>query len=285
MNTTTNPATGGQPKGHGAEASALVTADWLTEHLADPRVRVVEIDVSPAPHREGHIPGAVLWDIYTDLKDEAYAFVGHRAFEDLIRRSGIDADSTIVFYGYAPAFGFWLMRRFGHHDVRILDTSRATWQAEGRPWTDVVTPPSTTAYRLGDEVHEVRASIDDVRRLIDDRSHTILDVRSTLEYEGERFWPSGGMQPNGRSGHVPTAVSSPADHYLDESGSFLSIDQLEGCFPASRGGSGVTTYCTIGARASTAWFVLTELLGRADVRVYDGSWAEWGLDPTTTIDR
>ena len=79
-----------------------------------PIVRVVEVDVSPAAYDDWHIDGAVLWNVYTDLKDADYRTVGTAALERLVARSGIGPDSTVVFYGYAPAVGLWLMKLYGH---------------------------------------------------------------------------------------------------------------------------------------------------------------------------
>lgn len=115
---------------------------------------------------------------------------------------------------------------------------------------------------------------------------TLIDVRSAAEYRGERFWPSGGMEPGGRAGHVPSAVHQPIDGLHHEDESFRSAAELRRMFASTvLDGSGeLITYCTIGGRAATAWFVLTYLIGRDRVRVYDGSWAEWGRVPDTSVE-
>src|SRR6202044_1367082 len=88
----------------------LVDTGWLAAHLHDPAVRIVEVDVSRAGYDDWHIDGAVLWNVYADLKDADYRTVGTAALERLVARSGIGPDSTVVFHGYAPALGFWLMK-------------------------------------------------------------------------------------------------------------------------------------------------------------------------------
>ena len=115
----------------GTSDSVLVGPQWLQAHLSDPRVRVVEVDVSTAAYDDWHIDGAVLWNVYADLKDASYRLAGTAALERLVARSGIDPDSTVVFYGYAPAVGVWLMKLYGHPDVAhpgLLTRHLAGWR-------------------------------------------------------------------------------------------------------------------------------------------------------------
>ena len=265
----------------------LVDAAWLDAHLRDPAVRVVEVDVSRRAHDEWHIDGAVLWDVYRDLKDADYRLIGPAATMSLLARSGIGPGCTVVFYGYAPALGFWLMKLYGHDDVRVLDCSRDAWRAEGHPVNSRPAEPALAGYILPRPDGQLRAGHAAVRDAIGRPGSTVVDVRSWDEYRGERFWPSGGLEPGGRAGHVPSAVHQPVDGLCDERGAFRAAADLRGVFSAVDldGTDELITYCTIGGRACTAWFILTYLLGRDHVRVYDGSWAEWGRMADTPVER
>jgi thiosulfate/3-mercaptopyruvate sulfurtransferase len=261
-----------------ARPEALVDAGWLARHLEDPDLRLVEVDVSAKAYAEGHLPGAVLWNVYRDLKDVDYRLIDRAATDDLVARTGIHRDSKVVFYGYAPALAFWLMKLYGHSDVRILDCSRDAWRAAGHPWSTATPEPAAAGYPLGDEDPRIRADRAAVQDAIGAEDTLLLDVRSEAEYLGERFWPSGSMEPDGRAGHVPSAVHQPIDDLYDGDGAFRHASNLRSLFRSVDldGTDEIITYCTIGGRAATAWFTLTYLLGREHVRVYDGSWAEWG---------
>jgi thiosulfate/3-mercaptopyruvate sulfurtransferase len=113
-----------------------VDVDWIAAHRGEPGVRMVEIDVSRAAYDEGHIPGAVLWNAYSDLRDPNYKPVGLAEFGRLLTRSGITPATCVVTYGYSAPLGFWLLRAHGHEDVRMLmarATSGRKWDTRGAP--------------------------------------------------------------------------------------------------------------------------------------------------------
>lgn len=263
-----------------------VDVDWIAAHLGDPGVRLVEIDVSRAAYDEGHIPGAVLWNAYADLRDPNYEPVGLAELGRLLSRSGITPDTCVVTYGYSAPLGFWLLRAHGHEDVRMLMGPRDQWAQVGRPWSTDVPAVAESARPPVVANDDLLASREAVMSAIDEASQLVLDVRAEREYDGELFWPSGATEDVGRTGHVPGAVSVPIALLRAEDGTLRSADELRGVFERA----GVTrdkaliTYCTIGNRASEAWFALKYLLGYPDVRVYYGSWVEWGKATDTPIE-
>ena len=269
-----------------SERDVLVNAGWIADHLDDPAVRMVEVDVSPATYNNGHIPGAVLWNAYSDLRDPAYVPVPRRDFERVLSRSGIGPDTTVVFYGYGAFLGFWLMKAHGHRDDRMLDGARDEWEKAGGAWSAEVPTPPGTSYQLPVQDVNLLTSRAEIERRIGDPTILLLDVRSVAEFQGERFWPSGATADVGRAGHIPGAVHVPIDLVRDESGAIKGADELRRLFleagvsPDRK----VITYCTIGNRASLAWFVLKYLLGYPNVTVYQGSYVEWGKLPDSAIE-
>lgn len=269
-----------------AGSSPIVDADWVAAHGGDPNVRVVEIDVSRASYDAGHIPGAVLWNAYSDLRDPDYRPIGRAELERLLSRSGVAPETCLVFYGYGAALGLWLMTAHGHRDVRMLAGSRDRWVQGGGKWSTEVPEPAESSYPLAAARADLLASQATVEAAIGDPAHVLLDVRSEEEYRGERFWPSGATEDVGRAGRLPGAISVPIDLLRNEDDTLKTPDELQRAFE----GAGVTAekkvivYCTIGNRASQAWYGLRYLLGYSDVSVYYGSWVEWGKAPDTPVE-
>jgi thiosulfate/3-mercaptopyruvate sulfurtransferase len=128
---------------------ARVDDAWVASHINDPTVRFVEVDVSAAAYKAGHIPGAVLWNAYTDLRHPDYRPASDAELQDLLRKSGVTSDMTLVFYGYGAHLGFWLSTSHGHRDVRLMDGSRERWTTGGRSWSTEIPAPATSQYALG----------------------------------------------------------------------------------------------------------------------------------------
>jgi thiosulfate/3-mercaptopyruvate sulfurtransferase len=269
--------------GHGE----IVDVDWIAARVGDPRVRLVEVDVSRAAFDEGHIPGAVVWNAYTDLRDENYRPVGLAELERLFSRSDIAPQTCVVVYGYSAPLGFWLLKTHGHEDVRIVIGPREQWAQAGHEWTTDTLESSERVYPPVTANADWLASRQAVEDAIDDPAQIILDVRAEAEYRGEIFWPSGATEDAGRAGHVPGAVSVPIDLLRTEGGKLKSPGQLRRSLEQAgvTKDKAVTTYCTIGNRASEAWFALKYLLDYPEVRVYYGSWVEWGKATDTPIEK
>lgn len=282
----TNTSTRADEKTSGyARPDVLVTTDWVSEHLADPAVRVVEADEDVLLYEVGHIPGAVKVDWHTELQDPVERdFLDKAALERLMSEKGIDDGTTIVLYGdknnWYATYTFWLLKMFGHEDVRVMDGGRVKWEREGRRWTrDVPTYPRTM-YRAQEPDTSIRAFRDEVFQQME-ANRPLVDVRSPAEFTGDLIhmldYPQEGAQ---RGGHIPHARNIPWGTAVNpEDGTFKAADELRSIYQEQNGitpGQTVISYCRIGERSSHTWFVLKYLLGYPDVKNYDGSWTEWG---------
>ena len=189
--------------------SGTVDVESIAAQVGDPGVRLVEIDVSRAAYDEGHIPGAVLWNAYADLRDPNYKPVGVAELERLLTRSGISPGTCVVTYGYSAPLGFWLLQAHSHENVRMLMGPRDQWAQIGHEWSTDAPAVAESAHPPVVATDNLLASRKAVESAINDASQLVVDVRAEAEYDGKLFWPSGATEDIGRTGHVPGAVSVP----------------------------------------------------------------------------
>jgi thiosulfate/3-mercaptopyruvate sulfurtransferase len=265
-------------------ADVLVSTDWVAEHGKDQNVRLVEVDVDTKAYDTGHIAGAVGWNWKTDTQDTLRRNLPTpEQLQDLLRRAGFSAGTTVLLYGdnnnWFAAYALWLLKYYGHHDVRLINGGRTKWIAEGRELaTDVPTYPAST-YTVKQPNKDIRALRDLVLDNVNKAGAVLVDVRSPKEFSGELLAPENLPQEGAqRGGHITGAINIPWAQAVAEDATFKTPDELRALY----GGQGVTSdknviaYCRIGERSAHTWFVLKYLLGYPNVRNYDGSWTEWG---------
>ncbi|HET8656556.1 MAG TPA: sulfurtransferase [Longimicrobiaceae bacterium] len=269
-----------------AHPEALVTTDWVAQHLDDPKVRIVESDEDVLLYDTGHVPGAVKVDWHADLNDQLTRdYLDAQSFARLLSSKGIAPDTTVVFYGdknnWWATYALWVFQLFGHDKVKIMDGGRKKWEDEGRPLTTDVPSYAATNYPVPTrDDSKIRAFKDEVLQHLQSKGQ-LVDVRSPDEYTGKKLhmpdYPQEGAM---RGGHIPTAKNVPwAKAVNPETGEFKTADQLRSIYEGEAGlkeGQNTIAYCRIGERSSHTWFVLKYLLGWKNVRNYDGSWTEWG---------
>ena len=261
----------------------VVSTEWVAEHLNDPKVRIVEVDVDTKAYGEGHAPGAAGWAWDTQLCDTVRRdIIPKDKFEALMSQSGIGNDTTVALYGdnnnWFAAWAFWQLKIYGHADVRLMNGGRKKWLTEGRELATELPKYSKTSYRANNPDYSIRGFLPEVTKAVEQRAVQLVDVRSAQEYSGELLAPPGLPETCQRGGHIPTAKNIPWGKACNEDGTFKSAEELKQLY----GGAGITgekpviAYCRIGERSSHTWFVLKYLLGYSNVKNYDGSWTEWG---------
>lgn len=272
------------------DLQVVVDTQWLGDRLDDPSVQIVEVEMTPALYKDAHIPGAVFWNIMADLlHPDLHQNLDTNHIEQLLSRSGITNETTVVAYGSYPGTGawiFWLFKLFGHADVRVLDGGHQKWMAEGRPVTSRFSTFAPAEYRAKPLDMNLRVLADEVKTAIARPDQVLLDVRTLQEYQGEYFLMK---TPEGteRAGHIPGAIHLEHTLTLNEDGTFKSMSELQELF-TSRGitpNKEIFPYCAIGGRSAYMWFVLKHLLGYPNVRNYDGSWNEWSRLSDALIER
>ena len=274
------------------QPSVLVTPAWLEANLTAPGIRIIDVGRTRDEFEAGHIPYAQYVDRRTEFvetENRGLSNVATRdAVEAVLSRLGVDTDTTIVLYdSHSNRFAarlFWVLRYYGHRRIRILDGGQPAWQSAGGSLTTDAHPVPPTDYRVERVEARYRADQAYVQDALRRPGFEIVDARAAEFYSGEAAGSRNNV-PNAKSGRIPGAQHFFWADHVNEDGTFKSVAELKARYEAL----GITpdetviSYCHIGIQASTPWFVLTELLGYPDVRLYDSSMAEWANATDTEL--
>jgi thiosulfate/3-mercaptopyruvate sulfurtransferase len=254
----------------------MVDVDWLTDHLEDPDVRIVDARTT-FDYQKGHVKNAIniqLLDIVRSRGGLPAMCASEKDIGALLGSKGIDNDATIVIYdnfgGLFSARLLWTLEHFGHKKVRVFDGSIRRWLAEGEEFETEV-PSFPSAKFSTSHIEANLATKAWITENIKNPNVRFLDVRKEGEYSGKVAFGK-------RGGHIPGAVHI---HWVDAidpaTGRFKPMRELREMY-TTRGitpDKEIATYCWMGMRASHGYMIL-RLLGYPRVRNYDSSWSEWG---------
>ena len=273
----------------------LVTTDWLSQHLDDPDLVVLDCTVRTeseegggyrnvsgrADYDRGHIPSAGFADLTGDLCDGdspiEFALPTPEQFCAAMGELGVGDDSRVVLYdGFMSAWAarvWWMLRWVGFDRAALLDGGLKVWTAEGRPLS--TEPATRPVKRLTPAPRpELIADRHEVLAAIDDGAVSLIDTLPEAYYRGEQTLYA-------RPGHIPGASNICAVDLLDESGRYRPQDELAAMHDGDRDARTIT-YCGGGIMASSSAFVMTRL-GFTDVAVYTASLQEWAADPANPL--
>jgi len=278
-----------------ATMDTLVTAQWLSQHLDDPDLVVLDCTVrvdmeegggfrivsGRADYDGGHIPSAGFADLMGDLSDGEsplrFAVPTPERFAAAMGALGVGDDSRVVLYDASgsawAARVWWMLRWVGFDRAALLDGGLGAWTAEERPLS--TEPANRPAKQLTPAPRpELIADRDEVFAAIDNSAVSLIDALPEASYRGE-------MAMYDRPGHIPGASNVSAIALLDESGRYRPHDELAAMHDGDRNARAIT-YCGGGIAASSNAFIMTRL-GFTDVAVYTASLQEWAADPANPM--
>lgn len=263
-----------------ALSDKLVNTDWMLDNLDNDNVVVIDLR-GEDDYAEGHIPGALrLTPNPVFQEEDENGVAGMLPSADHIASAlsdlGVESDDTVVFYdGFSNLWAsraLWALDVYGHGDTRLIDGSWNLWSAnELETSTDTPSVTASTYAFSGQPNNDIIAGWEEVLTSVEDPSKIVCDARSPEEYAGKDVRAAAG-------GHIPEAGNVNWNRAVDENGQFLPASELREIYEGEgiEGDKVVFTLCQTAVRATHSWFVLQELLDYPTVKVYDGSWTEWG---------
>jgi len=280
------------PFGHGNVK--WVSTQWLQDNLNDPNLSILDAQPDIEDYCAGHIPGAVHLDEATLRAPKGglpAQYIPAEAAKLLFRRIGLDNELPVVVYsgqgaytgtggGLAQSMLAYALARFGHNRVYVLDGGLDKWRQEGKPLSQEF--PRLAEGRFRPTVRQEYAiDMEQVKKLKDRGDAILLDVRSATLYRDKGPWC--------RAGHIAGAVNLPwRTLMVGDNPTLVKCDDEIRRILKDRG---VTTdktiivSCGVGRESTSVFLLLKWYLGYPDVRLYEGSFAEWAdypKNPTVT---
>lgn len=261
--------------------SLVISAKQLNKMLGKKNLLIV--DTRPfVSYSESHIPGAVNIDLmqfhWIDTSKEGVAQF-NRQMRILLSNMGVSFDKLVIFYddvsGPSAARGVWLLLYFSHGNVAMLDGGLNAWKTSKFKTESKTNPFAHSVFR-GKVNPNILADFGRVRSGSKGDRTAIIDARSTSEYDGTTLRAA-------RAGHIPRAINIDWNENLQQN-SFRSLEALGSLYNKVPKDADVITYCQGGYRAANT-FVVLKMLGYKKVRMYLGSWGEWGNMPSSKISR
>ena len=270
-----------------SETSPLVDAKWLAANLD--QVRIISSGQTAEQFVEGHIPNALFVDWRTQITDPAnsdlFSLPTKTQLETLLSNLGITPQTTIVLTdnrsNRISTRLFWSLKMFGHQNVKILNGGIGAWKSAGMSMSKQNLEIAPTKYQFSNANQKYAAAnianTQDVRNSVE-QGDVLIDGRPENQYTGDvpgRVFHTN--LPHQRRGHIKSAINIPWKENFTADGKFKSIEALRELYKQAgvTDDQQVVTYCNEGLHAAAPWFVLKELLGHPNVKLYDDSMGVW----------
>ena len=252
----------------------LVSTKELRKKLnKSPKDQLIVDTRSFSDYQKGHIEGAINLDLFQfhwiDTSNRGIRDFEHQS-RKLFSNIGVKKSQEVIFYdnvsGMSSARGVWLLLYFSHTKVSLLDGGFLRWQKEGYP-VETKTNLFFPSRFVGKPNRSVLATFNEVKTIVRKKNSAIVDARTNLEFKGIHVRAA-------RAGHIPSAINIDWEKNI-QAGSFKTKEKLSKLYSKIPKDFKIVTYCQGGYRAANT-FVALKILGYKNVKMYMGSWGEWG---------